>query len=208
MTQRVYTASEFAPLKTVVLAQSEMLFPKKVMSTKDAIIFPEGQVLDIAKIGGLTFEQAFPEKYQAWLKERENLRLTLEKHGVSVLRPRLLTTEEKAQAGDFGCSNFFVRDPFFTIGNFIIEGSLRFFHRRNEILPVRHVLAQAAANGNAYYLATPKPDTSQGVRSEAGPFIEGGDVLVWGKTVFVGNSGQATNHAGFVWLKNLLAHWD
>lgn len=77
-----------------MLAQSEMRFPKKLMSAKDTIIFPKGQAPDIGKIGGLSYEQAFPEKYQAWLKERENLRQVLEKHGVEVLRPRLLTDEE------------------------------------------------------------------------------------------------------------------
>ena len=33
---------------------------------------------------------------------------------------------------------------------------------------------------------------------EAGPFLEGGDVLVYHKQVFVGNSGYASNEAGVV----------
>lgn len=32
--------------------------------------------------------------------------------------------------------------------------------------------------------------------------------MVLDKTVFVGNSGQASNHNGFLWLKSYLSHWD
>ena len=43
----------------------------------------------------------------------------------------------------------------------------------------------------------PQPDISEGALSEAGPFIEGGDVLILGTTIFVGYSGLASNLAGF-----------
>ena len=43
--------------------------------------------------------------------------------------------------------------------------------------------------------------------SEAGPFIEGGDVLVLGKTIFVGYSGLASNLAGIQWLANMIGHF-
>ena len=41
--------------------------------------------------------------------------------------------------------------------------------------------------------------------AEAGPFLEGGDVLVYNKQVFVGNSGYGSNAAGIEWLRNYLA---
>ncbi|MEU3020863.1 hypothetical protein ABZ635_26155 [Nocardiopsis sp. NPDC007018] len=38
-----------------------------------------------------------------------------------------------------------------------------------------------------------------------GPFLEGGDVLVLGRRVYVGTSGLATNAAGIAWLRKFLA---
>lgn len=132
----------------------------------------------------------------------------LEKYNIEVLRPRLLTAHEKEQGKVFGAANFFVRDPFFTIGHSVIEGSMRFFHRRNEVLPVRNMLMENVYSSDAFYVSLPMADTSQGEKDESGPFLEGGDVLVLGKTVFVGNSGKASNHNGYLWLKAYLAHWD
>ena len=56
-------------------------------------------------------------------------------------------------------------------------------------------------------MSIPQADISEGNDSTVGPFLEGGDVLVYKKTVFVGNSGRATNHAGVVWLRNYLKHF-
>ncbi|WP_343101179.1 hypothetical protein [Romboutsia sp. MSSM.1001216sp_RTP31141st1_G3_RTP31141_220114] len=57
------------------------------------------------------------------------------------------------------------------------------------------------------YVSLPMVDTSEGLNSELGPFLEGGDVLVLYKTVFVGNSGQASNDNGYRWLKSFLGHF-
>jgi N-dimethylarginine dimethylaminohydrolase len=86
----------------------------------------------------------------------------------------------------------------------MIEGNLRFMHRRKEILPIRSILTEQARGADCYYLATPQPDASTGEQSNAGPFIEGGDVLVLGKTIFVGYSGLASNKNGIEWLEQLL----
>lgn len=118
-----------------------------------------------------------------------------------------MTEYEKEMGQEYGCSNFFVRDPFFTIGNLIIEGSLRFFHRRNEILPIRDILINESYNSNAVYVSVPRPNTSYGLTSETGPFLEGGDILVLDKVVYVGISGLASNYNGYLWLKHYLSHW-
>lgn len=133
----------------------------------------------------------------------------LESYGVEVFRPRLLTQHEKEQGKKQGTgySNFFSRDPFFTVGNLLIEGNLNFIHRRKEILPIRAILNEWSS-GETVYVAAPQPDVSEGEESTEGPFIEGGDVLVLGKTVFVGTSGLASSWNGITWLKNLLRHFD
>ncbi|WP_246258514.1 hypothetical protein [Kroppenstedtia pulmonis] len=60
---------------------------------------------------------------------KEKFKGSFGKNIVEVIVPRLLTDYEKEIGKEDGYSNFFVRDPFFTIGHFLIEGSLRFPHR-------------------------------------------------------------------------------
>lgn len=206
----VYVESEFAPLKKVVLAQSELIFPGQEDNAGDYAFLPEEvlHLYDGMDISGKNYKDVFPLRQQQWQQEREHLKSILEKYGVEVLRPRLLTDKEKEFGKERGCANFFARDPFFTVGSSVIEGSLRFFHRRNEILPIRDILIQETYDSDAYYVSVLQADISQGIDSEAGPFLEGGDVLVLGKTVLVGNSGLASNHNGYLWLKSYLSHWD
>lgn len=208
-TQPIYVESEFAPLRKVVLTQSELIFPEGV-DTQDYSFLPE-EILDLYEgidTTGKDYKEVFPERQRRWEQERENLKSVLEKYGVEVLRPRLLSPQEKEINKEHGSSNFFARDPFFTVGNSVIEGSLRIFHRRNEILPIRDILISESYNNDAFYVSTPQPDISQGLDSDAGPFLEGGDVLVLGKTVYVGNSGLASNHNGYLWLQSYLSHWN
>lgn len=208
--QTVYVESEFAPLRKVVLTQSELIFPGKEDNADDYAFLPEEilHLYDGIEIEGKNYKDVFPLRQQQWEQERENLKNILEKYGVEVLRPRLLTDYEKEFNKEQGCANFFARDPFFTVGSSVIEGSLRFFHRRNEIFPIRNILIEQTYDSNAHYVSVPQADISQGIDSEAGPFLEGGDILVLGKTVFVGNSGLASNRNGYRWLKSYLSHED
>lgn len=205
----IFVKSEFAPLKRVVMAQSEFAFPAKEAPTDDEFLTEETLAL-YASVDtlGKNFKDVFPERQQQWELERANLKKVLEKYGVEVQVPRRLTDYEKEVGKEDGYSNFFVRDPFFTIGHFLIEGSLRFPHRRNEVLPVRNLLAQEANENQCFYVSIPKPDMADGLDSEAGQFLEGGDVLVLDKTVFVGNSGLASNKNGVQWLRNLASNFD
>ncbi|KIR03706.1 NG,NG-dimethylarginine dimethylaminohydrolase 1 [Lachnospiraceae bacterium TWA4] len=199
----IYVENEFSNLKKVIVAQSEFNFPLKTENTETEFL-ADSDMKNMAAVAGKSYAEAFPENNELWLQERKNLVNVLEKYGVEVLRPRLLTEYEKSITVDEGSSNFFIRDPFFTIGNYVIEGSLRFGHRRNEILPARKVITEQVYNSKVIYVSVPRPDISEGEHSEEGPFLEGGDILVYGKEIFVGNSGLASNHNGVMWLKHLL----
>lgn len=198
---RIFNKNEFAPLKKVVVTQSEFVIPEELVDTD---FLPEVDMEQFKKEAGRLYADVYPEAQKEWEQERENLIHILEQYGVEVLRPRKLTDYEKTRNRKDGCSNFFVRDPFFTVGNYLIEGNLRFKHRRNEILPVRDLLTEQAYRSDAVYISIPKPDISEGEDSEKGPFLEGGDVLVYNEYVFVGKSGLASNDAGYLWLKHLL----
>jgi len=201
----VYVENEFAPLQKVILAVSEFGFPKAIRAEDLRFLTDTDTESDVAN-AGKDFAEVHPEQQKAWDLERANFAAVLEKYGVEVLRPRQLTKLEKEVGAKDGYANFFVRDPFFTVGNAVIEGSLRFLQRRNEILPIRDIFEQQVYPDDCLYVAAPKPAIhDHGDLSRwHGPFIEGGDVLVLGKQVFVGNSGLASNSLGIRWLSKLL----
>ncbi len=206
--KKMHVESEFAPLRSVVLAQSQFCLPDK-FDEADTTFLTEENARLTQNNEGRDLADFAPEQQVRWEKEKEVMQGVLESYGVEVFRPRLLTTYEKEHGKELGVgySNFFSRDPFFTIGNLLIEGNLRFQHRRQEILPIRPIIQQWTQEAEGYYFAAPQPDISEGALSEAGPFIEGGDVLVLGKTIFVSYSGLASNLAGIQWLANMIGHF-
>lgn len=208
--RKTNVVSEFAPLKSVVLAQSEFCFPNDTENSMDTSFLTKENEEFVKNSGGKDVAEADKQLQSDWEQEKIKMQSLLESYGVEVLRPRLLTRHEKeyGRSQGVGYSNFFSRDPFFTIGPFIIEGNLRFMHRRREILPIRPVLNEWAKNNEGYYFAAPQPDLSEGEKSEIGPFIEGGDVVVLGETIFVGHSGLASNLNGIRWLKQLMEQFD
>lgn len=203
-----FIESEFAPLKRVVLAQSQFCIPDEDKNLDTNFLSETNLNLFSNKAGDIA--ELYPKMQEKWELEKERMEQLLTSYGVEVIRPRMLSKYEKALGKESGAgyANFFSRDPFFTVGNFIVEGNLRFAHRRLEILPIRDILMAESNHSEAFYLAAPQPDISEGSESEVGPFLEGGDVLVYGKTIFVGYSGLASNLTGIHWLSALLAHWD
>ncbi|MEV0585258.1 arginine deiminase family protein [Nonomuraea sp. NPDC050310] len=201
----VFVESEFAPLRVVVLAQSEVALPASARSSPDLRFLPADALA--ANPVGQDMRTGAPDRQAAWEREREAFRAVLERHGVRVVRPRLLTEPEKAEAGADGYANFFARDPFFTVGDQVIEGSMRFRHRRHEVLPVRDVMRAEVYPADCGYVAVPVPEIPEpgDPTLGPGPFLEGGDVLVLGRHVLVGSSGLASNALGARWLTKHLA---
>lgn len=201
----IFVENEFAKLRKVVLAESEFGFPQEPRA-QDLKFLDASAIRENFENRGKDYAEAFPEQQLQWQNERDELYNVLRKYDVEVIRPRKLTPEEKLAAGPNGYANFFVRDPFFTIGHHVIEGSLRMLHRRNEIFPVRAVLEQEVYREDCQYVAVPQPALMplNAATHGKGPFLEGGDVLVLGKQVLVGVSGLASNELGIEWLKKLL----
>ena len=197
---RIFVESEFAPLHTVVLTRSEY---------GGGVFAGDPPSEEKEKTGPPHVDQAL------WSAERDAFGKILAKYGVEVVRPRLFTEAEKAAGQDTGYANFFVRDPWFTVGNMVIEGSIRFFHRRTEVLPCRDIFENRVYPADCVYLAVPQPAITGETKScdefpmlkldqSPGPFLEGGDVLVWGKRIYVGNSGMASSSLGIEWLRKVV----
>lgn len=200
----IFVESEYAQLKKVVLTESEYGFPLEPRA-EDLRFLDEEAIQENFKNKGRDYSEAYPQLQKQWIEERRSLQRVLEKYGVEVFVPRKLTQNEKRSAGNHGYANFFVRDPFFTIGNCVIEGSLRLLHRRNEIFPIREIIQKQVYPQNCQYVSVPRPEISSDANSLGnGPFLEGGDILVCGKNIFVGNSGLASNILGIEWLKKYM----
>lgn len=201
--RRIFVDSEFAPLRTVVLARSQFRLPDPDAISRHQLatemsVMPNRQ----RRLLGKDHAGAMPRRQLRWEAERGALQMVLEKHGVKILRPRLLTRFETAAGGKYGYSNSFVRDPWFTVGRFVIEGSLRLPDRRSEVLPCRDIFRTEVYPSDCTYVAVPQPeivplDVDNG---GVGPFLEGGDVLV-----FVGVSGRESTTLGAEWRRKLLS---
>lgn len=88
------------------------------------------------------------------------------------------------------------RDPLIVVGSHLIEASLRFEARRSERFALRPLAQSVAQRPGVTWSAVP-PGWPNGVD---GPYLEGGDVLVNGREIYVGMSGQASDMAGIDWL--------
>ena len=93
-----------------------------------------------------------------------------------------------------------VRDALVVVGNHAIEGALRQPGRHAERFAVRPFVQKAALERGARWSSVP-PGWPNAVD---GPFLEGGDVLLNGREIYVGMSGLSSDLAGIDWLEALL----
>ncbi|KAJ85885.1 hypothetical protein P790_0033 [Enterococcus faecalis NJ44] len=111
--KKMHVESEFAPLRSVVLAQSQFCLPDK-FDEADTTFLTEENARLTQNNEGRDLADFAPEQQVRWEKEKEVMQGVLESYGVEVFRPRLLTTYEKEHGKELGVgySNFFSRDPF------------------------------------------------------------------------------------------------
>src|SRR5262249_33682001 len=134
---------------------------------------PGQRVLDLDPDWAIAVEQ-----------QLENLAQMLETRGIVVHRCHRLEGEDVHFANPAGgWSNWFVRDPTLVIGNNIIECAVADQCRFRERLAVRPILSKLYENSNAKWVAMPFPSPR---RSPDDPRLEGGDVLLNGREIYVG----------------------
>lgn len=168
------------------------------------INFLEPKFIEITReYGGRNLADIEPDTAKEVVKEVNGLASLLEERGIIVHRPRLLQDEEKTYLDNVqkGRALLSPRDPVLVIGNNIIECSIRLPFRRKWRYAIRHILEEAARDGNVNYVAIPP---AAPMLDDKGPFLEGGDVLLNGYEIYVGCSGLASNEAGVQWLQNYL----
>ena len=96
-----------------------------------------------------------------------------------------------------------MRDPFVTIGNNVIEVAPRSLFHRRQRFAIRHILVQTMKRG-ARYFAQPDGGAEDSRDGPGWGYLEGGDVFVLGRHVLVGHSGHCSNPEGARWLQHML----
>ncbi len=104
---------------------------------------------------------------------------------------------------DHGVFTPWMRDPFVTIGNSVIELAPRSLFHRRQRFAIRELLASTMDRG-ARYFAQPDGGADDSLDAPGWGYLEGGDIFVLGETVLVGHSGGCSNPEGARWLQHAL----
>jgi glycine amidinotransferase len=123
------------------------------------------------------------------------------REGVTVHRPGRLQGEERTfMAPNGNGAQLFARDGMIVVADHIIDASLRLRCRQRERFGLRPIVQRMAAERHARWSSVPLGSPA----AVDGPFLEGGDVLLNGREIYVGMSGCASDMAGIDWLEALL----
>lgn len=203
--EQVKTASvhhEWGKLEEVVVGIGEGLRIPGYSEYVDFIYDPK--FLEVMKeYGGQDAMAIEPELTEKVIEQIDNLAKVLEEHGVIVHRPSPLD-EQQSKFMDYvelGRMQLYARDPMLVIGNTVFETALKVPMRAKERFGLRPILSQLWKERGARLISMPIPDPSF---PENGTYIEGGDVLLNGHEIYVGNSTRASSGAGRSWLQQQL----
>lgn len=216
----IFVDYEYGDLKEVVVGIPYGIYPDldAVPWLQEAIkVLPESEAAKLrARSGQDTISLG---KYDAM--EQENLALidVLKQYGVKVWRPEMLSRERVA--GNFGeeyvlaagAEQQYTRDPILVIGSNVIENTMGSLPRRADILGLCGLLLERVLGSNAAWVSMPVADYALmlgdgNYDKTLFPVLEGGDVIVLGKKILVGNSANrafGSSELGYRWLKAYLA---
>jgi len=214
---KIYVDYEYGKLQEVIVGLSTGMTPDlKAPWFENALrILPEDEAAYARETAGMNFaDMVHPDtgKSESEMLEEETQAFitVLKKLGVKVLRPKEITPEfirenygKKILIN--GYSQDFPRDNLVIIGNTVIECNLRTPIRKTDISGFSEILRKKCVDG-VRWVAMPHTEPLA-IPGDETPLLEGGDVIVLGTTILVGNSmnpAVGSNEAGYRWLKNFL----
>jgi glycine amidinotransferase len=146
-----------------------------------------------------------PERFREFSNQIQGAINLLEGLGVRVqIAQELAPADLKFPRGEnHGIVTAWMRDPFVTIGNNVIELAPRSLFHRRQRFAIRSILASTMDRGARYFS---QPDGgAEDSRDEPGwGYLEGGDIFVLGTKILVGHSGGCSNPEGARWLQHAL----
>ena len=202
----IFVRTEWGELKECVYGWGQQyVFPKFL---QDADVRPSGefrqfwydnQEQDVREVDA--------EYFDRWSAQVEGAAEFLRSEGVRVHQPTYISDANMRypRGENHGVLTGWLRDPFVTIGNNVIELAPRSLFHRRQRFSVRHILAETMERG-ARYFAQPDggADDSHNDDETGWGYLEGGDIFVLGQKILIGHSGNASNPEGARWLQHVL----
>jgi glycine amidinotransferase len=173
---------------------------------KEAIEIQENWIRNFS---GQTIAEFEPALHHEQVKQVDAAIKILKDRGIIVHQVKLMRPDEERFLDNFESDSiqFFPRDPILIVGNTIIEMPLYAPFRRKERFAIRRTIGERISESDARVVSAPEPlpqHESEQTGYGPGPFLEGGDVFVLGRDIYVGNSGIASNKPGICWLQDCL----
>lgn len=200
----VFVRSEWADLKECVYGWPEQFIIPKYLSDSKARAYGDFERFWMSNQGRL-IQEADPNYYAAVKSQVDAAVGILRSRGIKVQQPKLHSEANlKFPRGEHhGSMTPWMRDPFVTIGNNVIELAPRSLFHRRQRFPIRHILASTMDRG-ARYFAQPDAGADDYVDEPGWGYLEGGDIFVLGQKILVGHSGNCSNAEGGRWLQHAL----
>ncbi|NLR92083.1 arginine deiminase family protein [Flammeovirga agarivorans] len=147
------------------------------------------------KFENKNIEDVYPKDDQEYFDEQEKFVELVKSLGIKVRRPEVIEFETMTTTQNYS------RDPIITIGDKMIVANMNTESRRQETGNYRRILLDLAKkyDGNIVNM----PPLKAGYHKD-NAYLEGGDVFVNGREVYVGISGNASNEKGIEWLRKEL----
>ncbi len=154
---------------------------------------------------GADLKQADPELFGEFQSQIAGAIKLLESLGVKVHVAGPISSQNRKypRGEDHGVQTGWMRDPFVTIGNNVIELAPRTLFHRRQRFAIREILAGTMERG-ARYFAQPDGGADDSAEGPGWGYLEGGDVFVLGAKILVGHSGGCSNPEGARWLQHVL----
>jgi len=200
----IYVKSEWADLKECVYGSPDAWVLPKFLA--DARLRAQGEFGKFWEANaGKDVSVAAPEVFKELSTQIRKTISILESHGVLVHVAGPISKKNRLfpRGEDHGVSTPWMRDPFVTIGNNVIELAPRSLFHRRQRFAIREILASTMDRGGRYF-AQPDSGSDDYVDAPGWGYLEGGDVFVLGDEILVGHSGGCSNPEGARWLQHAL----
>lgn len=201
---------EWGALKEVVVGTCNVRVPTKIAASSRNYL-PDSSIEFMEKNAGKRLEEIDPDLNAQFVEQVDAIIKILKGRGIVVHQLEKHNDSEEAFLQDLNDTilQTYPRDPMVVIGNNFIETSMYEPYRRKERFAVRRTIGERLENSNANIVSMPQaepyPADTNG-KYGPGPFLEGGDVMLMGKDIYVGNTGNASNTAGINWLQRFLGN--
>lgn len=201
---------EWGTLKEVLIGAANLRIPTQIPAASKKYL-PAAALDFMAKNAGRRFQEAAPEMQIKYENQIDAIIKILRDRGIKVHQVKKHTPAEEAYLSELNDTvlQTFARDITVVIGNQAIEVAMYEPYRRKERFAIRRTLAERFTGLTPPLLAMPEAEPTPADKNNkygADTFLEGGDIMLVGKDIYVGNTGNASSTEGIAWLSNFLGN--